>query len=81
MFDATEHGALEPKQIDGLNTTLKMIKAVNIDIPLRLMSLIAKFGKSGAVPYPRAPMVLEFMGLPAEPTKGLLSLNDLQKPS
>ena len=63
MLDATERGALSPKQIDGVNTTLKGIKALNIDLPLRLMALRAKYTKKGDdVPIPRAPMLRQLIG-------------------
>lgn len=57
---------LTPKQIDGMNTTLKAIKALGIDIPLRLMALQVKARQN--MPVPRAPMVREFLGLAAKPS-------------
>lgn len=70
MLDATERGVLSPKQIDGLNTTLKQMKALGLDIPLRLMSLIAKFGKGGTsnLPTPRGEMLRTFLDLPSKPS-------------
>jgi len=70
VLDATERGVLSPKQIDGLNTTLKQMKSLGLDIPLRLMSLIAKFGKGGTsnLPTPRGEMLRTFLGLPEKPS-------------
>ncbi len=68
-----------------MNTTLKQIKALNIDLPLRIMSLVAKFGKGdgSSIPYPRATMIREFLGLSPKPTsqevgKTFLVTNDLE---
>jgi hypothetical protein len=70
VLDATERGVLSPKQIDGLNTTLKQMKALGLDIPLRLMSLIAKFSKGGTsnLPTPRGEMLRSFLDLPLKPS-------------
>jgi hypothetical protein len=69
-FDALETGRLtRPKQIDGMLTALKAIKALGIDVPLRWASMVGKYGKGGLanVPEPRGEMFRTFLGLPPQP--------------
>lgn len=61
-------GSLTAKQIDGANTTLKQMKALGIDIPMRMVSLMEKFkGRdkmADAMKDMRAPMMRTVLGLP-----------------
>lgn len=70
-FHAIESGALErPKQIDGMLTALKAIKALGVDVPMRWAQMIGKYGKGGLanVPEPRGEMFRSFLGLPPQPS-------------
>ena len=85
LLDAIEHGKMTPKEIDGYGTTLKGIRALGIDVPMRLMQMVAKYGKGGTgnVPMPRGPMIRAFMGLspvpkPAEVGRAFLRADDLK---
>ena len=68
LKDAIEHNRLQPKQIDGMNTTLKGMRYLGIEVPLRLMSLAEKMkGKdklADAMKDMRAPMIRTVLGLP-----------------
>lgn len=46
------------------------MKALGLDIPLRLMTMIAKFGKGGTsnLPTPRGEMLRTFLDLPVKPS-------------
>jgi hypothetical protein len=70
LFDATERGVLSNKQIDGMTTQLKQMKSLGIEVPIRLMTLIAKYGKGGTanVPTPRGVMLRTYLGLPEQPS-------------
>src|SRR5262245_55830790 len=69
-FDAIETGRLErPKQIDGMLTSLKAIKALGVDVPMRWAQMVGKYGKGGLanVPEPKGEMFRTFLGLPPQP--------------
>lgn len=52
-FHAIETGTLnKPKQIDGIVTTLKCIKQLGIDIPMRWAQMVGKYGKGGLANVP-----------------------------
>lgn len=68
-FHALETGTLtRPKQIDGMLTALKAIKALGIDVPMRWAQMVGKYGKGGLanVPEPRGEMFRTFLGLPVQ---------------
>jgi hypothetical protein len=64
-----ETGALaRPKQIDGMLTALKAIKALGIDVPMRWAQMVGKYGRAGAhVPEPRGEMFRTFLGAAGQP--------------
>ena len=68
LLDAAEHGSLSPKQFEQMNTTIKAMVKLGVDLPLRVMSLVEKFkGRdrmADAIKDMRAPMVRTFLGLP-----------------
>src|SRR5215471_11122421 len=71
-FDAIETGRLErPKQIDGMLTALKAIKALGVDVPMRWAQLVGKYGRNGManVPEPRGEMFRTFLELPPQSKK------------
>jgi len=83
ILDALEHGFITPKTGEQLNQTIKMHVRLNIDLPMRLMSLVAKV--TGRSPIPRAAMVRGMLGLPATPSADdaalLNALPSLEKPA
>jgi len=53
-------------------TSLKAIKNLGVDVPLRWVAMVAKFGKGGNanVPEPRGEMFRSFLGLPGRAPAG-----------
>lgn len=68
LLDASERNAITPKQFEQMNTTIKAMVRLGVDVPLRLMSLIEKMkGRdrlADAMKDMRAPMVRTVLGLP-----------------
>ena len=68
LLAAIKSNSLTPKQIDGSGTTLKGMKALGVDLPMRMISLAEKFkGReklAEAMKDMRAPMIRTVLGLP-----------------
>lgn len=65
VLDGLDRGTLTPKTAEQMNQTLKAIFRLKVDVPLRLMSLLAKH--KGKVPIPREPILRKMIGLGEQP--------------
>lgn len=75
VLDAAERGALSETQLRGINQTLKQMKELGIDVPLRVMGIIAKAQADGAsVPRARGPLLRSLLGLPEDSSPDVLTV-------
>ena len=68
VYDAEQHGTLSPKQMEQMNTTLKAMKALGVDHPRAMISMIVKAKGVGNLVQMmgemKAPMFRTYLGLP-----------------
>ena len=87
VLDAILRGVLSPKQSDGTVTTLKAIKSLQVDTPLRVMGMIANTAKAGTARFRiRAVRWCGILNLPAvappaEAGQAFITASDLGAPS
>lgn len=80
VLDAIERGALTAEQVKGINQTLKQMKELGIDVPLKVMTLIVQAQESGAsVPRARGGLLRSLLGLDADKSPDLETLPSPKK--
>lgn len=64
MLDAAEHGTLDSKQIKAINDTLKAMKELGLDLPMRLILMVQKARQQGmGLPRPKGEMIRALLGV------------------
>lgn len=65
MLDAAERSILTGKQVDGINTTIKMMFKMGWEFPFKVWALSAKTkGATHLVPHQGATMLRRMLELP-----------------
>ena len=64
VLDAAERGELDQKQVSSINATLKAMKELGLDLPMRMITMIQKSRAQGmGIPRPRGEMIRSLIGI------------------